>query len=171
METEHRIVMPPRSGRCDNGLPCPLIRPLHSTQPTSQRSPPTRLAAKRRSRATGNSLTLNAPRQASAAMSTPPIVARWIGYAPYLLSLLRMVAASLFLQYGATKLFGFPASVMPGGGTAALTSLAGIAGLLEFTGGSFSCSDSSPGRSPSSSRDRWRSPITWDMQRRDRGRS
>ncbi len=68
-------------------------------------------------------------------MSTSPIVTRWIGFTPYLLSLLRMVAASLFMQYGATKLFGYPAAVMPGGGTATLNSLPGLAGLLELGGG------------------------------------
>jgi putative oxidoreductase len=39
------------------------------------------------------------------------------------------------MQYGSTKLFGFPAEVMPGGGTAAPLSLAGIAAILELFGG------------------------------------
>ena len=60
---------------------------------------------------------------------------RWISWAPYFLSLLRIVAAFLFIQYGATKLLGWPAAVMPGGGTATLASQAGVAGLLELCGG------------------------------------
>lgn len=60
-----------------------------------------------------------------------------ISWAPYLLSVLRIVAAFLFVQYGSTKLFAFPAAIMPGGGTAPLTSLAGFAGALELVGGAF----------------------------------
>jgi putative oxidoreductase len=52
-----------------------------------------------------------------------------------LLSILRISAAFLFVQYGSTKLFAYPAAVMPGGGTASLTSLAGVAGALELVGG------------------------------------
>ena len=68
-------------------------------------------------------------------MSNTGITARWRSWAPYLLSILRIVAAFVFLQPGTAKLFAFPAAVMPGGGTATLTSLAGIAGLLEVVGG------------------------------------
>jgi putative oxidoreductase len=60
---------------------------------------------------------------------------RWSSWAPYVLSLLRIIAAFLFLQIGTAKLFAFPAAVMPGGGTAALASLAGVAGALEVVGG------------------------------------
>ena len=35
------------------------------------------------------------------------------------------------MQVGSGKIFAFPASILPGGGTAPLTSLAGIAGVLE----------------------------------------
>lgn len=65
------------------------------------------------------------------------IVNRWQSWAPYLLSVLRIFAAFLFIQVGTAKLFGFPAPVMPDGGTAPLTSLAGIAGFLEAFGGPF----------------------------------
>jgi putative oxidoreductase len=68
-------------------------------------------------------------------MSTTSPTARWRSCAPYLLSTLRIVAAFLFVQYGSTKLLGLPAPVMPGGGTAPLTSLPGIAGALEVVGG------------------------------------
>jgi putative oxidoreductase len=59
----------------------------------------------------------------------------WRSTAPYLQSLLRIVAAFLFLQVGTAKLFAFPGATMPGGGTASLLSRAGIAGVLEAFGG------------------------------------
>ena len=65
----------------------------------------------------------------------PGIAAWWTARTPYLLSLLRIVAAFLFIQFGTTKLFAWPGSVMPGGGTAQLASLPGIAGVLETFGG------------------------------------
>jgi putative oxidoreductase len=66
-------------------------------------------------------------------MSTP--ASRWIALTPYLLSLLRIIAAFVFIEYGTTKLLAWPAPVMPGGGTAPLMTQAGIAGLLEIVGG------------------------------------
>jgi putative oxidoreductase len=63
------------------------------------------------------------------------LVSRWRSWAPYLLSVLRIMVAFLFMQVGSAKLFAFPAAVMPGGGTAPLTSLPGIAGFLEVFGG------------------------------------
>jgi len=68
-------------------------------------------------------------------MTAPSVVSRWPGRAPYLLSILRIVAAFLFMQFGTAKLFAFPAAIMPGGGTAPLASLAGIASVLETFGG------------------------------------
>jgi putative oxidoreductase len=65
----------------------------------------------------------------------PGLLARWRSWAPYLLSVLRIVTAFLFMQYGTTKVFAFPAAVMPGGGTAAVGSLAWVAGVLEAFGG------------------------------------
>lgn len=62
-------------------------------------------------------------------------ISRWRSWTPYLLSTLRFVAAFLFLQVGTAKLFAFPAAIMPEGGTAALSSRAGVAGLLEVVGG------------------------------------
>jgi putative oxidoreductase len=49
--------------------------------------------------------------------------------------MLRIVAAFLFIQVGTAKLFAFPAAIMPDGGTAPMTSLPGIAGVLETFGG------------------------------------
>ena len=65
------------------------------------------------------------------------LVARWSTWSPYFLSLLRIMAGFLFVQYGSTKLLAFPAAVMPDGGTAPVASLAGVAGLLELIGGAF----------------------------------
>jgi len=62
-------------------------------------------------------------------------VSRWRSWTPYLLSVLRIFAAFLFMQVGTAKLFALPGAVMPGGGTAPLGSLAGIAGVLETFGG------------------------------------
>ena len=55
---------------------------------------------------------------------------RW---APYVLSVLRIVAGLLFLQHGSMKLFDVPAGQMPG--PIDLFSLMGLAGVLEFFGG------------------------------------
>jgi putative oxidoreductase len=60
---------------------------------------------------------------------------RWRTLSPYLLSVLRIVSAFLFMQYGTAKLFAFPAAILPGGGTPPLLSLTGIAGVLEVFGG------------------------------------
>ena len=68
-------------------------------------------------------------------MSISAVGSRWRSSAPYLLSILRIVAAFLFFQFGSAKLFAFPAAVMPNGATAELMSQAGIAGLLEVVGG------------------------------------
>lgn len=68
-------------------------------------------------------------------MSHSTLTSRWISSAPRLLSILRMIGAFLFMQYGTMKLFAFPVAAMPDGGTAALTSLPGVAGALEVVGG------------------------------------
>jgi putative oxidoreductase len=68
-------------------------------------------------------------------MSRPSVPARWRSWAPYLLSILRVVAAFLFMQTGTAKIFAFPAAVLPGGGTAPLGSLIWVAGILEAFGG------------------------------------
>ncbi len=68
-------------------------------------------------------------------MSHASLTARWIAWAPRVLSILRIGAAFVFVQYGTTKLFAFPAAVRPGGGTVPLASLAGVAGTMEFVGG------------------------------------
>lgn len=55
------------------------------------------------------------------------------GWAPQLLSVFRIMVALLFLEHGTAKFFQFPHVPMYEGVT--LTSLAGIAGVLEFVGG------------------------------------
>jgi putative oxidoreductase len=69
--------------------------------------------------------------------STPStsLATRWQSWSPVLLSVLRIVAAFLFLQFGSAKLLAFPAAIMPGGGTAPLTTQPGLAGMLELVGG------------------------------------
>ncbi len=66
-------------------------------------------------------------------MMTP--AARWRARAPEILSLVRIVAALLFMHVGTAKLFGVPVAVMPGGGTAPAGSLVWFAGILETFGG------------------------------------
>jgi putative oxidoreductase len=63
------------------------------------------------------------------------LVARWRSWAPYLLSILRIIVGFLFMQVGTAKLFAFPGAIMPNGGTAPVLSLIGIAGILETFGG------------------------------------
>jgi len=63
------------------------------------------------------------------------VVAKWKSWAPYLLSLLRIVAALMFIQFGTMKLFAFPVGMPPNGSTAKLLSQVGIGGLLEVFGG------------------------------------
>jgi len=63
----------------------------------------------------------------------PPEVDSWIyRYSDEALSLLRIVAALLFLLHGTSKLFGFPATEM---GMPPIYSLPWIAGVLEVVGG------------------------------------
>ena len=63
------------------------------------------------------------------------IAERWRSWAPYFLSILRIIAGFLFTQFGTAKLFAFPAAVMPGGGTAPAFTLAWYAAVLETFGG------------------------------------
>jgi putative oxidoreductase len=69
-------------------------------------------------------------------MSKPSVTARWRSWAPYFLSIIRILAAFLFMQYGSAKLLAFPAAILPGGGTVPVTSIPGFAGVLELVGGS-----------------------------------
>lgn len=68
-------------------------------------------------------------------MLTPKSVAMWSTWSPHLKSVLRMVAAFMFMQAGTLKLFAFPIGMPPDGGTAVLMSQVGLAGILETFGG------------------------------------
>jgi putative oxidoreductase len=67
--------------------------------------------------------------------ATTTVAARWIASAPYLLSILRITAAFMFILAGTMKVFAFPVGMPPDGGTADLLSQIGIGGLLEVCGG------------------------------------
>ena len=68
-------------------------------------------------------------------MTVPKIVAHWPGRAPYLLSVLRIAAAFMFIQTGTMKLFAFPIGVPPNDGSVPLVSQMGLGGVLEVFGG------------------------------------
>jgi putative oxidoreductase len=68
-------------------------------------------------------------------MTAPNIVARWSNWAPQLQSLLRIVAAFMFMQAGTMKLFAFPVRIPPDGGTVPLMSQMGVGAILEVFGG------------------------------------
>jgi len=68
-------------------------------------------------------------------MTTPNLVARWVAWGPRLQSVLRIVAAFMFMLAGTMKLFAFPAGIPPHGGTVPLLSELGLAGILETFGG------------------------------------
>jgi putative oxidoreductase len=63
------------------------------------------------------------------------IVAKWQAWAPRLQSLLRIVAAFIFMLSGTMKLFAFPAGIPPNGGTVPLMSQMGLGAILEAFGG------------------------------------
>jgi len=67
--------------------------------------------------------------------TSPTVAERWRSWTPYLLSVLRIVAAFLFIQFGTAKLYGFPAPIMPGGGTAPFGTLVWWASIFETYGG------------------------------------
>ena len=68
-------------------------------------------------------------------MTQPSLVARWQAAAPQLLSVLRIVAAFIFITSGTVKLFAFPMGMPPDGGTVPLMTQLGIGALLEVVGG------------------------------------
>ena len=69
-------------------------------------------------------------------MTGPSIFAKWRSWSSQLQSVLRIVAAFLFFQFGSAKWFAFPAAIIPGGITAPLGSLVWFASVLEVVGGS-----------------------------------
>jgi len=63
------------------------------------------------------------------------IFSKWKSLSPEILSLLRIVAALVFMSVGTMKLFAFPAGLPPNGGTVPLFTQLGLAGVLEVFGG------------------------------------
>jgi putative oxidoreductase len=63
------------------------------------------------------------------------LVRWWRGQGPQLQSVLRIVAALMFMQTGAMKVFAFPAGIPPNGGTAPFLTQIWIGGVLEVFGG------------------------------------
>lgn len=68
-------------------------------------------------------------------MTVANLVARWRTWGPQLQSVLRIVAALIFMTSGTMKLFAFPAGVPPDGGTVPLMSQMGLGAILEVFGG------------------------------------
>ncbi len=68
-------------------------------------------------------------------MSQPSIVDRWIGWAPQLKAVLRIVTGFLFIWPGTMKLFAFPVGMPPNNSTAVMGTQIWVGGLLEFVGG------------------------------------
>ncbi len=63
------------------------------------------------------------------------VLVKWQQWAPHVRSILRIVAAFMFMQAGTMKLFSFPIGMPPGVGPLKLLSEIGIAGILETFGG------------------------------------
>lgn len=68
-------------------------------------------------------------------MSAGPVPPHWVSFAPQLRSVLRIMAAALFMTAGSTILFAFPTGVPPNGGTVPLLTQTGLGGALELFGG------------------------------------
>lgn len=68
-------------------------------------------------------------------MTAPNIVRKWPTWAPQMRSILRIVAALIFIQTGTMKLFAFPVGMPPNGATAPFMSQVGLGGILEVFGG------------------------------------
>jgi putative oxidoreductase len=63
------------------------------------------------------------------------ITARWQSLAPQIQSILRIVAAIMFIQFGMMKLFGIPIGMPPNNALATPLTQAWDAGVLEVVGG------------------------------------
>jgi len=68
-------------------------------------------------------------------MTAPNVASKWSSWGPRLQSVLRIVAAALFIVPGTMKLFAFPVGVPPNGGTVPLISQLGLGAVLEAFGG------------------------------------
>ncbi len=63
------------------------------------------------------------------------VISKWQSWAPNFQSILRIVAAFMFMQAGTMKLFSFPIGMPPSVGPLNLWSEVGLAGILETLGG------------------------------------
>lgn len=63
------------------------------------------------------------------------IAQRWISWTPQLRSILRIVAALMFITFGTIKLWGFPMGMPPDNSTAKLWTEVWFGGALEVVGG------------------------------------
>ena len=68
-------------------------------------------------------------------MTARGIFEYWSSWGPRMHSILRIVAAFMFMLAGTMKLFAFPAGMPEHGGTVPLMSQMGIGGVLETCGG------------------------------------
>ena len=68
-------------------------------------------------------------------MNVQNLVIKWSSWGPNMQSVLRIVAAIMFILAGSVKLFAFPAGIPPHGSTVRLLSELGLAGVLETFGG------------------------------------
>jgi putative oxidoreductase len=63
------------------------------------------------------------------------LVSKWRSWAPQLLSILRIVAAFMFINFGTVKLFAFPTGMPPDNSTAKFMTQIWIGAVLEVFGG------------------------------------
>ncbi|MEO8147473.1 MAG: DoxX family protein [Bacteroidia bacterium] len=68
-------------------------------------------------------------------MTQQNIITKWPAFAPQLQSVLRIVAAFMFIFPGTMKIFAFPEGMPPNGDTAQFMSQIWIGGVLEVAGG------------------------------------
>lgn len=68
-------------------------------------------------------------------MTESQLTGKWAAWGPRLLSVLRIVAAFMFMQAGAMKMFGFPVGMPPDNSTAVMWTQTWFGGILEFYGG------------------------------------
>ena len=68
-------------------------------------------------------------------MKAADLAAKWSTWGPQLRSVLRIVAAAIFISSGTMKLFAFPAGIPPDGGTAPLWTQIWFGAVLEVLGG------------------------------------
>jgi putative oxidoreductase len=68
-------------------------------------------------------------------MNLETILANWRSSAPYLQSILRMIAAIMFIMTGTMKLFAYPMGMPPDNSTAVYFTQVWFGGMLETFGG------------------------------------